>query len=1770
MSDIEKRLASLSPAKRALLERMLLERAEARGSNITPRPADSDDSLSNAERRLWFVDQIAKDDPFYNMPLAARLRGPLDRRSLDVAIDQLIQRHESLRTTYHLVDGEPRRRVHESMPIQCTWIDVAASRNLDSDLRRRMRVASRAPFDLENGPLLQITVYRINDNEHVILLVMHHIISDGWSMIVMLRELTLAYEMSRSQGRELNGDTHALPQLPIQYADFAYWQNEQMSDQRIESQMEYWRRSLEDAPAVLDLPTDRPRPAIQDFIGATVELELPTDLTAAINQLAAKLRTTPFAVLMAAEAVLLGRFSRQRDFVLGTASAGRVHPEIEPLIGFFVNTLALRVRLEADLSFEDLVRQVHQTTVEAHEHADVPFERLVEDLAPTRDRSFSPIFQSALVMQNLPRDISEKGSIQVDPILVDNGTAKYDLTFFLWEESQRLIGHVEYRSTLFNRDTIERLIDSYRTFLIAATKSPESSIDRLPILSDQQRTQVVDVFNQTETANPPPYLLHELVEEQAAKNPNKIAVVHGDCEVSFQELLHRARDIAAHLIAAGVRRESAVVIKLPRSVDLIATVLGVLKAGGSFVPVDPELPTARIDRIVADTGANTVIDSNWIEGLSETPPRVAFPAIDPSDRAYVIFTSGSTGVAKGVEIEHRGIVNFVRAQIDRMQVQSDDRFSFSFSPSFDGAISEIFYSLSCGGTCVVVDKPTLLVPDELTRLLNEHRVTVGKFPPALLSTLDPSQLPNLRTVASAGDKLTGELARRWITGGRRLFNGYGPTEVSVGCSMMLLDDKWTGEKPPIGAPMNNMRMYVLDEHREPLPIGATGEIYIGGRGVGRGYLGQPEQTDAVFVEDPFVANGRIDSTAQDSSPRMYRTGDLGRWLANGVVEFIGRVDDQVSLRGFRIEPGEIAATLETLDGVRQATVIERTENNTSQLVAYVVPQTGELQSTQSTQLESAHVSQWRNLFEQTHRHAPPVLDPSFNITGWISTYTGKPIPAEEMRQWTEGAVRRILNLNPERVLEIGCGTGLLLLRIAEHCQAYVGSDLLESSLQNIHSELRRRPELKDTVTLVQADADQFEHLGDDVFDCVVLNSVVQYFPGVDYLLRVLEGAIDHITPGGSIFIGDVRNLRLQRAMATSIELANANGDLSIAEIKHRIAARLEHEEELLLDPSLFKRLQEVHPRISGIRVLLKDTAEKNELGRFRYDVVLTVDGPQIDTNPSEIEFTTLSDLNEAEKPPIAYTGIPNSRVAMDVHAADLLESLADSDTVADLQGKLACIESSLTLIEPNDVLAKISKPAIATWNEHDPSRFDIVLGDADTADSPVSTPAKSAPTAPSKPVDFTTLANDPIGTERSRDFTKTLRDELISRLPAYMIPSAFVVLDELPRTINGKIDRAKLPRPAGRPAWAGNFEAPTTPTQETLVKVWEDLIETRPIGIRDDFFELGGHSMLAVRMTSEIERRLGKRLPLVALFQNATIEHLATLIDQGELATMGSTLVPLKTVERSKDSSESLPPLFCIHPAGGTVFCYMEMAAHLQAGRAVYGIQANGVDGTQPPHETLAEMAAHYARAIREIHPEGTVHLAGWSLGGNIAFEVARQLESRGTRVGILALLDSGLMSPDTELREEDFLPLLSALFPGAMNLDLEEIRQKSPAEQLQFFVDRAAQAGIVPDELNDIVATKDTPNAAHVFGVFQANVKAVHEYVAEPFAGEVHLFRPADQGKTNSLFDDPVLGWREVTQDVHILEVPGDHAHMLQSPAAESIAQQLDELMQSKVAVTA
>ncbi len=1793
MNDLLSRLNQLSPAKRAALEKLLLaEGRQAAPEPIRRRAPEEAAPLSFAEQRLWFVDQLEPHHPFYNMPLAARLRGPLDVRAFSASLQQLVERHETLRTSYALVNGEPTRQVHAQVAVEPVIVDFSKLHGesleaqnrlrlradefnsvpqnvLEDQLTALLRAESRRPFDLAAPPLLRCVLVRLADDEHVALLVMHHIVSDGWSMAVMLRELGALYAAA------VEGRAAPLPPPALQYGDFAAWEQKEAASGAWDEDLRYWTARLADAPAMLELPTDHPRPAVQDFDGATYTFSLSPETSRRILALAHRAQATPFMVLLTAYYVLLARYSRQRDLCVGTAIAGRTRRELEDLIGFFVNTLVLRADLADDPTFEDLLRQVRETTLEAFAHQELPFVKLVESLPLDRDRSHAPVFQAALVYQNAPKAIPAGGALHIEPLAIDNGTAKYDLTFFFTETADgRLAGQVEYRTALYDEATIARMTANLATLLEAALADPAQPVSRLPLMDAAQRRQVIDEWNATQVEIPPPHLLHALFEQQAALRPEKVALRYRGQGVTYGALNEQAEQLAAALRRRGVRLETPVAVCLERSPGLVAVMLGVLKAGGVYAPLDPSQPTERIASLIEDTAAAVVVTADPARFASLattviTPAALLTATRDqenaasetrespaPHHLAYIIFTSGSTGIPKGVQIEHRGIVAFVRGQTHLMGVEASDRTSLLFSPCFDGSIAEMFLALANGATLVIVDRETVLDPPALTDLLEREQVTVAKFPPTLLDTLSESRFPRLRCVLSAGEALSPELAGRWATG-RRFFNGYGPTEVSVGACIMEITAA-TAARPPIGPPMPNKRVYVLDEHRQPVPIGVPGEVYVGGAGIARGYLNQPERTAERFLPDPFVKAPSANLAAP--APRMYKTGDLARWRADGVLEFLGRVDHQVKIRGYRIETGEIGALLASLPEVDQAVVVAREEQPGSpRLVAYVVPaqDAGETQA----HFEREHVETWRALFDQTHRLAAPALDAETNIAGWVSSYDGKPIPKEQMRQWIDNTVGQVLALRPRRVLEIGCGNGLLLFRIAPHCKEYVGTDFLAASLDYVRNVVQQRDDLRDRVQLLERTADRFEGLAPESFDVVVLNSVAQYFPSVDYLLTVLDGALRLVRPGGHLFLGDLRSLPLHGALAASLERYKAEDDLPREQLHRRIQARLAREEELLIDPALFAALAQRLPHVGDVQVRLKRGGASNELTRFRYDVLVTKGdrglrladcGLEEELGGATLERVA-EKLREERPARLVVRGIVNPRVAADVAAWRLAQTVGQASSLPNNTSEMNGRQDACpTGPDPDEFLRlgeEAGYEAWATWSADAVDRYDVLFQRPSGPSSNPQTATRNPQFSSSSRIDWSQFTNNPLADKAAGRLMPQLRKALQARLPEYMIPAAFVLLEQLPKTLSGKIDRKALPAPpSDRPAWAAEFIAPRTEQERLIAEVWERLLGVQPVGVTDNFFELGGHSMLAVRVMAEIEKRTGVALPLAALFQQATVEHLARLLASPEAAQAASSLVPLNTEGDG-------PPLFLVHPAGGTVFCYLELARQFRGERPVYGLQALGVDGLHPPHTDVEAMCAHYLEAMRRVQPSGPYRLAGWSLGGNLAYEMARQLVAQGEEVALLALLDAGALPADRPLDEREFLALVVALFPGESHRPLEEVQQLAPEEQLAYFVHRAAQAGLV--QTDDITAGQ------HVFRVFQANMKATLEHRAGPYPGKVTLLRAAQQQKTHDVSDDPHLGWGALAQGgVEVHEVPGDHAHMVHEPHVKSLAQTLKKLL--------
>ncbi|MEU4445217.1 non-ribosomal peptide synthase/polyketide synthase [Actinosynnema sp. NPDC050801] len=903
--------------------------------------------LSFAQQRLWFLDEFEPDSTDYLSPSILRLRGELDTAALDAALTALVARHESLRTTFETVEGHGVQVVHPPYDVHVPLQDVPGG---ESGLAEVLARESGRPFDLGRGPLLRPSLLRLADDDHVLLLMMHHIITDGWSNGVLTGDLSACYRAA------LTGADAALPELPVQYADFAVWQRDRMTGPVLEDQLGYWRGRL-DGVRPLELPTDRPRPAIRTNRGAVHAFTVPVDVVDRLKALARQQDGTLFTALVATCQLLLSRWSGERDIAVGTVTSGRDRPELESLVGFFVNTLVLRSTVDRTRTFRGFLGEVRNTVLDAFAHQDVPFERVVDELRPVRDTSRTPLFQAMVVLQNnLDREADLPG-LRVEGLELPTTTANFDLTLYFREADDALHGAVEYNADLFDAATAERMAGHLRVLLEAAVAGPDRQLGELPLLGPAERRMVLEEWNdtggETRTATVP-----DVFAGWADRAPGETAVVAGGVALTYAELDARANRLAHRLIRLGSRVEDLVVLLVERSVDLAVAELAVLKAGGAYVPLDTRAPAERLRLLLADTGARIVLtDRVWqataadvhdghvvvvdAAGSSDEPDTRPEVAIHPDNLAYVMYTSGSTGMPKGVGVCHRDVVALVAD--GRFRGGAHDRVLLHSPQAFDVSTYELWMPL-LNGDRVVIAPPGDVDAEVLRRVIAEHGVTAVLLTAGLFRVIvqeDPGCMAGLREVWAGGDVVPAAPIRRVLEAspGLTVVDGYGPTETTTfATSIAMSDAAAVPDVVPIGRPLDGMRVYVLDGDLRPVPIGVAGELFIAGAGVARGYLNRPGQTAQRFIPDPFTGSGE----------RMYRTGDVARWRVDGVLEFVGRADDQVKIRGFRVEPGEAeSALLDHPDVAEAAVVAKGGGQGRTRLVGYFVPAPGATPSAES-------------------------------------------------------------------------------------------------------------------------------------------------------------------------------------------------------------------------------------------------------------------------------------------------------------------------------------------------------------------------------------------------------------------------------------------------------------------------------------------------------------------------------------------------------------------------------------------------------------------------------------------------------------------------------------------------------------------------------------------------------------------------------------------------------------------------------------------------------
>jgi len=1465
--------------------------------------------LSFAQQRLWFLAQLEPDSPFYNIPAAVRLQGQLNVEALEQSFNEIISRHEALRTNFQIRGEQAVAVTSEEKFLTLSIFDISdlSANQKEVEIKQQTLQEAQTPFDLNSDLLLRVKLLRLDEQEHIILLTMHHIVSDGWSIGVLVEELATLYQAF------CHGQPSPLPAIPIQYGDFAIWQQKYLQEKVLRLQKTYWKQQLGGSLAVLQLPTDYPRPAVQSYKGKKYCFTVSKSLTTALKTLSLQAEATLFMTLLAAFKTLIYRYINQDDIIIGTAIANRNLPQIEKLIGFFVNTLVLRTDVSSNPSFLELLRRVKEVTLDAYNHQDLPFDQLVEEIQPERNLSHNPLFQVWFALDNSPKPSLKIEGLTLTTLEVDTGTAQFELSLDMVEQQEELIGTLEYNSDLFDADTIARLAEHFQTLLAGIVANPDRCLSELPILTETQKYQLQVEFcqNQSQIVKPQTQrCLHHLFEEQVKQTPFTIAVVCGTEQLSYQELNQLANQIAHYLLIQGLQPEQLVGLYLEKSPWAIAAILGILKAGGAYLPLDPTYPQERLALMLENAQISLLItqeqlltklpsyplqivflDTDW-QNIARESTENPICQVSADNLAYVLYTSGSTGQPKGVCCHHRSVTNLLADIESRRSLKVGTRCSLWTNLTFDVSVYEIFSALLRGGMLHIVPEDIRVDAIALMEWLSDRQIQSAFLPPFSLNALGDwvARTPEncclqrlLVGVEPISEQMLVSISRSIPR--LQIINGYGPTEATI-CTTLynVQSESFCDRNTPIGRPVQNTEIYILDNYLQIVPVGIPGEIYISGVGLAQGYLHQPDLTKEKFI----LWNG---------SKRLYKTGDKAKYLADGNIEFIGRLDYQIKLRGFRIELGEIEATIKQHPCVNEAIVIVRKDIPGDQrLVAYFVENCQPQQSNKpqlKTDVEDEYLSQLENIYDQFYSWEFSPLDPSINLRVWTSHYTNQPLPEVEILECVRNTVERVLALQPSHILEIGCGTGLLLLRIAPHCQHYCGLDISDVALNYLQQQIDVKPEIAEKVTLLQGMAHELSAIEPYKFDTVILNEIIQNFPSINYLAQVLTNLVEVVKPGGRIFVGGIRSLPLLKTFHTWVQLRQAPGELSIAEFRQRVQESLQIDNELVIDPAFFYALQQCLPKMSHVQIQLKGGCHHNELTKFKYDVIIYVDTEinqptnmsWLDWQKQRLTINKIRTLLIEQKPEIlGIKGIPNARLIAEVKLLELLSIDENFHTITTL--RKALLLSKTDSVDPEELWVlgnELPYFVNISWsNSGVDGDYDVVF----VRNSDVQISRTAIPCLTSESINIKSwnhYANAPLQKNQQRQLAIELREFLEQKLPDYMIPAAFVALETLPLTPNGKVDRKALPEPdTVRPELEVVYHAPQTEIEKTIADIWQKLLKFEDIGIHDNFFELGGNSLLLAQVHSNLRKVLKRDLSLIDLFRYPTINSLVNYFNQVE------------------------------------------------------------------------------------------------------------------------------------------------------------------------------------------------------------------------------------------------------------------------------------------------
>ncbi|MFJ6569606.1 amino acid adenylation domain-containing protein [Streptomyces sp. NPDC091292] len=1535
--------------------------------------------MSPAQQGILFQARHGERVGFYHTQVVLEVARELDVDAFRRSWEQVTRRHAALRTSFPDQTGSPGE-----VPVQTAWegVDVPVVdedwRTLDeaqrSERHRILLEDDRARgFTVDDAPLWRLHIARLEEERYRILWSRHYILMDGRSQAKVLREVEQIYT-SLTSGQPLN-----LPAV-APFRTYIDWLGQgHPHDDRAEA---FWRAELDAVAPDAPLPVERKIPADEEADteadAATVAYQqlsvvLDDQETAALRATGDRHDLTLATLVQGAWAFLLSRYKNADEIVMGVTTPGRSAelPGIEDMVGLLITTLPLRVPVPAAMGRADWLRDLQQRYARIQEHEYSP---LLQVQRWSGISSGDSLFQSVVLVEDEAGDEVEDeddDSPANSLHMVRTGEethAAYPLSVVV-TPGERLTLTLHYDTRRFEAHTVERMAGHLRRTVTELAREPHAPLGELSLLRPAEFTQLVQEWNDTDTPYSRDLCIHQLFEQRVAEAPDALALLFQDERWTYREVNERANQVAHRLTGIGLGRGDQIAILMERSAEMIPALLGILKAGATYIPLDVNAPAKRrhwildslkvtcvltqqalvprvlstdplphlahlvcldpTDTTATPTGPETATDAPYTVHTPAdlaTMPRYNLPLRGtPEDPAYIIFTSGSTGTPKGVEVAHFPAVNLIEWVNNTFSVGADDRVLFVTALTFDLSVYDVFGILAAGGSIRVATGEDIQEPANLLRHLADEPITFWDSAPAALMQLVPF-LPtggdgtyetvsrSLRLIFMSGDWIpvhSPDVMRAAFPEVEVVGLG-GATEATVWSNFFpigTVDPAWTSI--PYGKPIQNARYYVLDESLRPCPIDVPGDLYIGGLCLSSGYANEPELTAGKYLPSPFTAT---------PGERIYKTGDMARWRPDGNLEFLGRTDSQVKIRGYRIELGEIDSILSEHPAVQDAATIVREDRTGDRtLVSHVVLHPQRARSavqSDGDSLAGKRIDRWREVYDAFDPTAARGSEDGNDFSGWNSSYTGLPIPLDEMRAWQEDTVRLIHGYEPRTILEIGCGTGLLLFPLAAACRRYYGTDFSASALEAVRDRLDAHAELRDTVVLHQREAaDAFDGLDHQPVDTVVVNSVVQYFPDINYLLRVLEGAVCQVADGGRIIVGDVRSFPLLDAFHADVEADRAPGAMGRQQLWQRVQQSVRQEEELTLDPAFFREWAARTGRVSRVEIRPKGGRHLNEMSMFRYQVVLHVGRPapaadhpaphtpELDWTAERLTPAKLRDLLTGERPDrLRLRDLPNARVEDAVRTLRWLKGASGVETVEAWRA----LDRRARGIDPEDVrdlAEQAGYRATLDWSRHGADgHYGVLLtraglelrpDDEEFIRLPDQEHTQEAGPEHETPA-WSDYANQPLKAEIQHLLLPQLHTYLAERLPAYMVPSDLVALDALPVTSSGKLDRrALLPQTTESTSSAPRVPARNT-TEALLVSMWEQILSRAPIGVFDNFFELGGHSLLAVQLVARIRQVFSLEVPVRLFFDLPTIAEVAREVQrrQEELQPQARPLTP--------------------------------------------------------------------------------------------------------------------------------------------------------------------------------------------------------------------------------------------------------------------------------------